>query len=43
MDINVKMVAETKMALEVRIWRLSGDKRRNRNATEHFDSQMVTI
>jgi hypothetical protein len=42
-DITVNKVEDNKITLDTLLWLLSGDKRRNRNATEHFVSQSVRI
>jgi len=42
MDTNVNTVATSKTTFDASVWRLIGDKRRKRNATEHFVSQRVT-
>ena len=42
-DTQVNRVAASNIAFDIRVWVLFGDKRRNRNATEHFVSQRVTM
>jgi hypothetical protein len=43
MDITVNTVETSRIAFDTSLWPLSGDKRRNRNATEHFVSHSVMI
>lgn len=42
MDIIVNAVDINNVAFDTSLWFLSGDRRRNRKATEHFVSQRVT-
>ncbi len=43
MDMNANTVAASKITFDVRLWLWLGDKRRNRNAMEHFVSHRVMI